>query len=314
MRVGIFYSSISNIHKALHKQNLMDSFRQGVTACGDTAIDFRNRSQYITDLDAGFVLGYTLENTYRRKIIDTLKLIRSKIIYVDSNIFSYGRDQHQYHRYSVNSVYPTDGEYFLGNISNNHKIKEILAYHRLEIKPWRLTGNHILVLGQRTMSWNMINRNGLDWIVNITNRIRQYSDRKIVIRLHPGDKTYDTENRRKLSQLFSGTNITVSTNPNIRQDLCNAWCSVGYNSTPNCASVIEGVPVYLDDPLNSWAHDVGFSNLNQIETPPTPDRDLWLNKIANIHWSNAEIASGKYWRRFKEFYNISNLVTSRIQV
>lgn len=304
MRVGIFYSSISNIHKALHKQNLMDNFRQGVLQNSDTVIDFRNRNQYIDKLDAGFVLGYTLENTYRRKIIDTLKLLRAKIIFVDSNIFSYGRNVHQYHRYSVNSVYPTDGEYFLGKDLRNNKVTEILNYHKLELKPWRQTGNHILILGQRTQSWNMLNRNGLDWIIGMVSRVKQYTDRKIVIRLHPGDKTFDLENRHKLHQIFGRSNVVVSTNSNISMDLVNAWCSVGYNSTPNCASVIEGIPVYLDDPLNSWAREVGFDDLSKINDPPMPDRDEWLEKIANIHWNNTEISNGSYWNRFKKFYGV----------
>jgi len=304
MRVGIFYSSISNIHKAIHKQNLMDFFKHGVMACGDEVVDFKVRTNNFGGLDAGFVLGYTLENNYRRKIIDSLKLSKAKIIFVDSNIFSYGRNMHQYHRYSVNSVYPTDGEYFLGNELDKNKANEILKYHRLELQPWRQNGNHILLLGQRTLSWNMLNRNGLDWIIGMVSKIRQYSDRKIVIRLHPGDKTFDTENRRKLNQIFNRTNVTISNNNNIITDLFNAWCSVGYNSTPNCASVIEGVPVYLDDPLNSWAREVGFDNLNKIEDPPMPDREKWIEKIANIHWSNVEIANGLYWRKFKQFYAI----------
>jgi hypothetical protein len=304
MRVGIFYSSISNIHKAIHKQNLMDSFRQGVLANYDTVIDFRNRNQPIDKLDAGFVLGYTLDNNYRRKIIDTLKLLRAKIIYVDSNIFSYGRNMHQYHRYSVNSVYPTDGEYFLGKDFRNNKVAEILHYHKLELKPWRQIGNHILILGQRTQSWNMLNRNGLDWIIGIVTRIKQFTDRKIIIRLHPGDKTYDLENRRKLHNIFSKTKVTISNNPCIKTDLSNAWCSVGYNSTPNCASIIEGIPTYLDDPLNSWAREIGFHDISKINDPPMPDRDEWLEKIANIHWNNNEISTGVYWRRFKNFYNV----------
>ena len=303
MKVGIFYSSISNIHKALHKQNLMDSFRQGVIALGDTVIDYKNRLQYIDRLDAGFVLGYTLENNYRRKIIDTLKLMKAKVIFVDSNIFSYGRNHHQYHRYSVNSVYPTDGEYFLGDTIDKSKLKNILYYHKLEMKPWRRQGSHILVLGQRTQSWNMLNRNGLDWIIGIVTRIKDHTDRKIIIRLHPGDKTYELENRRKLHQIFNRTNVHVSNNPNIAQDLSNAWCSVGYNSTPNCVSIIEGIPVYLDNPLNSWAKDVGFNDLSLLENPPEPDREEWIHKIANIHWNNTEISTGDYWKKFKSFYD-----------
>jgi hypothetical protein len=302
MKVGIFYSSITNIHKAPHKENLMVCFRDGVNICGDEAIEFRSPNDIIPKLDAGFILGYTLENNYRKKIIDTLKLQKSKIIFVDSNIFSYGRSSHFYHRYSVNSVYPTDGEYFLGDETYSSKLNDILNYHRLTPRPWRENGDHILVLGQRTLSWNMPNQNGLDWIANIIKRLKKITDRKIIIRLHPGDKSFNIENRRKLRNLYERKGVAVSHNDHIKTDLANAWCSVGFNSTPNCVSVLEGVPVYLDDPLNSWARDVAFDDINLIDTPLLPNREKWLDKIAHIHWSNDEISSGKYWNRFKSFY------------
>ena len=302
MKVGIFYSSVSNIHKALHKANLMDCFRQGVQSCGDETIDFRYKNQIIPQLDVGFILGYTLENNYRKRIIDLLKLQKSKIVFVDSNIFSYARSTHFYHRYSVNSVYPTDGEYYLGQERSANKTDEIMSYHKLQMAPWRDNGSHILVLGQRTFSWNMLNRNGIDWIIEIIKKIKKVSDRGIIVRLHPGDKTYNEENRKRIYDVYGKKEVHVSNNENIRADLINAWCSVGYNSTPNCASVLQGIPVYLDDPLNSWAHDVGFDDISLIENPPTPNREKWLDKIAHIHWSNDEISSGKYWKRFKGFY------------
>lgn len=303
MKVGIFYSSISSPHKSPHKTALMDAFHRGVISQGDTAVDFKNQIE-IPKLDAGFILGYTLENNYRKRIIDTLKLQKAKIIYVDSNIYSYGRSAHYYHRYSVDSVYPVDGEYFLGNDLDYSKSDTILKYHKLELKPWRTNGNHILVLAQKTMSWNMLGRNGLDWIHDIVKRIRKISDRPVLIRLHPGDKKFNDNNRKELIKHYGTKNVKVSTNDNIKDDLKDAWCSVGYNSTPNCASIIEGVPVYLDDPLNSWARGIGFEKLSDLENPSMPDRDSWLHQISNIHWSNDEIASGLYWKRFKKFYNL----------
>jgi hypothetical protein len=303
MKVGIFYSSIANIFKAPHKEELMNCFRDGVKSCGDTAIEFRSNVE-IPQLDAGFVLGYTLENNYRKRIIDTLKIQKSKIIYVDSNIFSYGKNAHYYHRYSVDSVYPVDGEYFLGNKLNQLKTKEILEFHNLELKPWRTTGNNILILSQKTHSWNMLSKNGLEWTLEMIKRVRKVTDRQIVVRLHPGDKKFNQKNELEILKVFRNKGIVVSKNADIRDDLKSAWCSVGYNSTPNCVSVLEGVPVYLDDPLNSWAKDVGFDDLSLIENPPLVDRSVWLDKISTIHWSNDEIRNGSYWRKFKEFYNL----------
>jgi hypothetical protein len=303
MNVGIFYSSITNPHKAPHKVAIMDAFKQGVLISGDTPLEFKTPGAPIPALDVGFILGYTLENNYRKKIIDSLKLQKSKIIFVDSNIFEYGKSAHFYHRYSVNSVYPPDGEYFLGNNFDKDKIDQILKFHKLDVKPWRTTGNHILVLAQKTMSWNMLGQNGMHWVHDIVKRIRKISDRPVIIRLHPGDKKFNQQNRLDLISHYGRKNVTVSTNENIKEDLINAWCSIGYNSTPNCASIIQGVPVFIDDPLNSWARYVGFEDLNLIENPPMPDRTDWLTKIANIHWSNEEISTGIYWNKFKNFYN-----------
>jgi len=304
MKVGIFYSSISNPHKAPHKTALMDAFGQGVASLRDTVIDCKIQNTTIPQVDVGFILGYTLENNYRKRIIDTLKLHKSKIIFVDSNIYSYGRSAHYYHRYSVNSVYPIDGEYFLGNELDYNKSKTILNYHKLELMPWRTTGEHILILAQKTMSWNMLGRNGLTWVHDMVKRTRKVSDRPIVIRLHPGDKKFNDANKSELIKHYGSKNVSISNNENIKEDLTNAWCSVGYNSTPNCASIIQGVPVYLDDPLNSWARGIGFEDITQLENPPMLDRAQWLHRIANIHWNNNEIASGAYWKKFKEFYNL----------
>lgn len=300
MHVGIFYSSINNPHKFPHKTAVMDSFAQGVLAHGDT-VDCQTIHGPIPDVDVGFVLGYTLENTYRRTIIDTLINRNKRIIYVDSNIFSYGRSAHQYHRYSVDSVYPTTGQYLLAPNLDYSKWDRISAFHKIQLKPWRDTGKHILVLAQRTKSWNMLGKNGLDWTLNIVTQIQGFTTRRIIVRLHPGDKKHDQVNRTIIKQHFNDT-VHISTNEDIRHDLANAWCCVGYNSTPNCVSAIEGVPVYIDDPENSWATDVAFTNIAQIDYAPLPDRTEWIHKIANIHWSNQEIASGEYWGQFKEFY------------
>jgi hypothetical protein len=150
----------------------------------------------------------------------------------------------------------------------------------------------------------MLGRNGLDWVIEIIKRVRKISDRPIVVRLHPGDKKHNQSNEIEIQRIYGHKGIVVSKNPDIRDDLKNAWCSVGYNSTPTSVSAIEGIPVYIDDPLNSWATSVGFTDLTKINSPPIPDRTAWIHQIANIHWSNDEIRSGLYWKQFKNFYQM----------
>jgi len=299
MRVGIFYSSFAF---APNKVLLMDCFKSGVRANGDIAVDYKTEGQSIKDIDAAFILGYSVEKNYRRRIIDTCKERNILPIYVDSNIFVYGTtNTFFYHRYSVNGIFMNDGEYELGRAIDSERTKKILAYHKINIKPWRTNGDYIIILGQRRKSWNFGEKDGLEWIINTIAKIRLHTDRKILVRLHPGDLKSNSSSRSILQEKF-GNSIIISKEANIKKDLAKAWCSVGFNSTPNCVSAMEGVPVFVDDPDRCWAKDIAFTDLSLIENPPMPERDKWLDNLALIHWNNEEIKNGIYWKFFKKFY------------
>jgi hypothetical protein len=298
MNVGIFYNSVTNLKRFSNKAQLMDNFAAGVRSAGDTAIEFTTPVLPAQTLDAGFVLGYTLENNFRRRIITSLQQQNIPVVFVDSNILHYANPQHEWHRYSINSVYPTDGTYFFAE-PDPAKWSRYSAAHRVELRPWRTTGQHILIFCQRPHGWNLRGRDQMAWLDHTIAHIRRLSSRPIVIRMHPGDGTrFDAI---KQIQRRYGQTVTISTHNNIQQALQNCWCAVGYNSTPNVVAAIEGVPVYVEDPALSWAADVAFTDLNLIETPPMPDRTAWIHRIANIHWSNQEVQTGQLWRAIKQY-------------
>lgn len=298
MKVGVFYNSFRNPAKFPNKVALMDNFAQGVKANGDTVEQFHNADLPTTPLDCGFVLGYTLDDNFRRRIITTLESVQVPIVYVDSNILHYARSEHEWHRYSVNAVYPSNGVYFFDDLDQD-KWQRFSEFHNVHARPWRSNGNHILVLCQRPHGWNMFGNNQESWLFDTITKIRSYSDRPIMIRMHPGDGTRQVQIQRIQQHL--GNQVSISNHANIRDALTNCWASVGYNSTPNVVSAIEGVPVCVFDPANSWAADVAFTDLSQIEQPPTPDRTAWLTRIANIHWSNQEVRDGLLWRAIKKY-------------
>lgn len=298
MKVGIFYNSISNPGKFSNKVMLMDNFKAGVEACGDQVVEYRSNQLPDEPLAAGFVLGYTLEDNFRKKIIDVLRQRNTPQIFVDSNILHYARPEHEWHRYSLNSVYPNDGVYFFQDLDVG-KWQTYSAWHGVSLKPWRTNGNHILIFCQRPKGWNMFGNDQEAWLDDVIGKIRQHSSRPVMVRMHPGDgsrfKAID-----KLRKKY-GNNVAISEHANIRDALDNCWCTVGYNSTPNVVAAIEGVPGYIQDPVHSWAADVAFNDISLIETPPMPDRNAWINKIANIHWSNQEVRSGKIWSAIKQY-------------
>jgi hypothetical protein len=301
MKVGIFYNSISNPKKFPNKIQLMENFKAGVQITGDMAVDFYNNVLPDDSLDAGFVLGYTLENNFRRKIIDRLRELGKPSIFVDSNILHYARQEHEWHRYSLNSVYPNEGTYLFGALDLT-KWQRFSSWHGVRLKPWRETGTHILILGQRPKGWNMFGKDQTFWMDSMISAVQsRVPNRPIRIRMHPGDGTR-SQQKTRLQKTY-GRSIQISDAENIRSDLKDCWCVIGYNSTPNVVAALEGIPVYLSDPSHSWAADVAFQDINQIVKPVMPDRQEWVHKLANIHWSNEEVRSGILWSAIKNHIN-----------
>lgn len=303
MNIGIFYNSISNPQKFPNKIALMDNFKQGVLTQGDSVTEYHTPQLDIERLHLGFILGYTLEDNFRKKIIDHLKVYKIPTVFVDSNILHYARQEHEWHRYSLNSVYPSKGTYFFSELDKT-KWDRYSQWHNTNLKPWRTTGSHVLILCQRPKGWNMFGNDQDQWLDKTITKIRKYVDRPIRIRMHPGDGTKEKQIEKLLKR--HGNSVEISRATNIKEDLVNCWCAVGYNSTPNVVAALEGIPVYVEDPRNSWAADVAFSDLSQIADPPMPDRSEWVHKISNIHWSNEEVQQGHLWSAIK-----AHILTSR---
>jgi hypothetical protein len=304
MKVGIFYNSISNPAKFSNKVMLMDNFAAGVQALGDEVVEYQNNMLPDQQLDAGFVLGYTLEDNFRKKIIDSLRSQKSHRIFVDSNILHYARSEHEWHRYSLDSVYPNNGVYFFGDLDTN-KWQHYGGWHRVQLKDWRTGSNnqHILILCQRPKGWNMFGNDQDTWLAKTIDKIRKFEPKRIIrIRMHPGDGTKAKQIEKIQKRYGQKTDrIEISTANNIQEDLVNCWCTVGYNSTPNVVARIEGVPGYIEDARHSWAADVSFDSIDQIVNPPLPDRSEWIHRVANIHWSNQEVVSGQLWAAIKQY-------------
>jgi hypothetical protein len=298
MKIGIFYSSISNPNKFSNKRELMDNFKMGVENSKDEPICYHDQSLDVKNLDAGFILGYTLQKNYRYMVIDSLSKNNSYRIFADSNILHYANPSHEWHRYSLNAVYPTTGTYFFGELDKS-KWDTYSKFHNVELKPYRTTGNHIVIFCQRPNGWNLFGNNQERWLDKTITKLRKHTHRPIVIRMHPGDGKRFTQ--IEILKKRYDSSITVSENPHILQDLKDCWCTVGYNSTPNVVSLIEGVPSIITDPANSWSNGISGSMLNTIERPYMPDREEWIHRIANIHWSNDEVRSGKLWSHIRDY-------------
>ena len=102
-----------------------------------------------------------------------------------------------------------------------------------------------------------------DWVSATVKELRKYTDRPIIVRGHPGDKTAI----RYLSQ--QGVDWNLSRKEKITDEFSNAWATITHNSSPGVASAIEGIPVFVTDPNArvSQAYEVANTNLADIENP-----------------------------------------------
>jgi hypothetical protein len=88
----------------------------------------------------------------------------------------------------------------------------------------------------------------------------------------------------------------------ITADLVNCWALVCHNSTPSAVAPIEGIPAFItDDPGYSQGGDVANTDLSLIENPVMPDRDQWIRRLAQCHWSFEDLRSGRQWAHMRQW-------------
>jgi hypothetical protein len=139
----------------------------------------------------------------------------------------------------------------------------------------------------------------MPWLLKVIKKIRTRSDREIMVRFHPGDKARVQQGRQLTARNIPG--VRVSRSQHILDDLKNAHVMVHYNSSPGVVAAIEGVSVVTLDPLKSQAAEVSHHNLNMLENPPVYNREEWILKMAQMHWTLDEIKDGTAWRHLRKY-------------
>jgi hypothetical protein len=306
--VAIYHASIPNA-KNQEKIDLLKYFSQGVLEAGDKALDIVDTKYHYTDV--GVIQGWlgegitTSKHLALRNLVIQEQIKRKKyVVSADSNLFLYANTNNPLHylRYSFNGVFPNTGIYCDSEIdpSRWQKISKNLG---LSLKDYRTSGEHILICLQRNGGWSMGSLDVQDWAIQTINTLRQYTDRPMVIRAHPGDKAsreYLDPKSPKCKIKFSKA-VRLSTNVNLVDDLRSCWAAVNYNSSPVVGAAIEGVPIFVMDPIKSQCQDVANIDLAQIENPQMPDRQTWVERLSMFHWNFDELKSGECWSHMRKY-------------
>ena len=298
-----YYAGIPPNNSNPEKPAILDNFCSGVNASGDVGIAHRGMNPI--DCDVALIQGFVHDDgkdlphlRLRKFVIDMQKTNKKRSLIVDSNLFLYADpgNTKRYLRYSFDGVFPTTGFYFDKDVDPN-RWKKISSNLGIGLRPYRTNGNHILLCLQRNGGWSMRGLSSLDWMDQTIHKIKQHSNRPIVVRAHPGDKKI-----KKILQI-KHKNVYLSTNEKLVDDLRSAWASVVYNSSPSVASLIEGVPTFLTDPMPEHSQTYGIANtdLSILENPTLIDRQAWIEKLSMCHWNFDELKSGEAWQFFRRY-------------
>lgn len=286
-----------------HKREILKMFARGATKQG--AISIEQASSNLVPARVAFIQGWIHESSpdtphlmLRKKIAEFQRRSNNHTLIVDSNLFNYidGNKNKTYSRFSFDGVFPTTGNYFWDK-PNPIRWMSISKNLGIALKPWRSSGNHILICTQRNGGWSMKKLDVPTWLDATVNIIRQYSNRPIVVRAHPGDKN----SRNYLN--FKDARYKISTNEYIVQDFQDAHAVVTFNSSPGVAAAIEGVPCFVTDPQHAYsqAYPVANLDLKNIENPNMPDRQAWIERLSMCHWNRDEISNGDCYNHIKGY-------------
>ena len=122
------------------------------------------------------------------------------------------------------------------------------------------------------------------WVRNMIEKIKKYTDSKIIVRPHPRNPlrlsipNITIENPKKIKDSYDDFDIDY-----------DCHCVINHNSGPAVQAAIFGTPVICD--TSSLAYPVS-DQLENIENPQLPDRTEWFNRLCHTEWTVDEIRQG----------------------
>ena len=296
--VVVYLSSLPRIADRNRKVEVLKAFVAGAQAQG-ARVMIQTETK-VVDCRLAVILGWVGTKIrgphiqLRQNVIDRQLETGHHVMPIDGSCFKFVDHDSQFLRYSLDGVFYNSNNYANTN-STDRKWQLIKSRLGLELSPWRDQGQHLLVCLQRDGGWSMKGTDMSVWTNQTVQRLRELSNRPIVIRPHP-------KHRMDLNFLTNLPGVTQSTpGSSLQQDLAGAWAAVFCNSSSSVAAVLAGVPVFADDD-DCVAWSVANHDLDTIENPAMPDRTQWLNDLCASHWTDQESRSGLIYQKFQQYF------------
>ena len=308
MKVVSYLKTVPGKNINPQKEQLLFDFAEGVRQAGDEGMV--HTQDNLIPCDAGMIQGWVYDKIttphlrLRSNVIRTQKEYGKHTITADANLFLFHdpKNTKGYLRYSFDGIFPTTGIYCDKTV-NEKRWRNISKILGLPLVEYTKVGNHIVLMCQRQGGWSMKGYDVVQWMQDTIRLIQSHTDRKIVIRSHPGDKlAVDYLAKRPGHPLEHFSNVELSPpGRTLDQDLQGCWAVVNHNSSAAVGPIIKGFHAFLTDPKDSQCREVANTDFSKIERPDHFDRLQWLRRISMFHWNFEELRNGSCWRHMREY-------------
>ena len=146
----------------------------------------------------------------------------------------------------------------------------------VELKPWRESGEHIIVREQRQIG-SLEMASPPNWHDKIMADLSKITKRPIKLRVHPKSRKYPDQARRQAS---------------LQEMLANSHALVTWAASDGTQALIQGVPVFALAP-HFFVQSACNRNLADINIPLRTTRQPAFERLAWAQWSLKEIRSGE---------------------
>ena len=152
----------------------------------------------------------------------------------------------------------------------------------IEVKKWRKSGDHILVIppSYHTAKWYGIDEE--QWIKNTVDEIKKHTDRPIRVR-------YKYKNGVKFGDRVDKDNP-------LQNDFRKCWAIVSFHSMCASHAVREGIPSFCSEHSPAAPVSLLLNQLDKIENPIMPEREKWMATLLGSQFTLSEMKSGFAYR------------------
>jgi len=308
----LFNFVIQGAPSSVAKRALMAKFADGVstTKCKTFLVNsLANPARFISTRDFALIWGYSkwassAERFWKRHGGDP-----KNIIFFEGNVLKARETiKAEVYRFPMGSIF-NDEAYYMEHTAKelDEKYTRLSEHVNLNYKPWaKNKDGHILIYMNRGGSgWGNFGVSVWPWLEKTVYRIREFSNRPIIVKDHPGriiidkeekqNKTKALDNIKSLNVKFMH-DVTTDLNLKNKKILNTAHSAVVLGSTAGLVSMMEGIPSFADHPkavLNKWS----CGRIEDIESPKYPSRDEFVEWYCKTHWVLKDVEQGQYWNK-----------------